>query len=247
MIDRPARDRVIAAMEAYMNDEITAFAFDEALNDISSDDAAVNEATVFLWYFYDDLIDHPIHATKELWNVMYRIILFLQNDADLETEWLSRRSVTQGVAGGMLALLVLLALLAWKFGVAWPLLAGWVAGGVLAWVISRWFRAPLRKEPEEAEDEILFPFDSRKDIFHAARSIPGFRKKRFPPEFAQRRTRSRLHESCIELTAWLYWIPLICVLWLIFTPVILFHQMFPIQVERRSYRFPATLENGKTA
>lgn len=242
MIDRPARDRMVAAIEAYMNDEIMAFAFDEALNDISSEDAAVNEATVFLWYFYDDIIDHPIHATKELWNVMYRIILFLQSDADLETEWISRRSATQVVAGGML---VVLAILAWKFGVAWPLVAGWVAGGVLAWVMSRWFRTPLRKEQESQDDMDLFPFDSIADIFRAGRAVPGFHKKPFPPELAKRRVRSEWWETSIEIPGLEFFGK--CLAWLIFSPIILFRQMFPIRASRRHYRFQTPLESGKTA
>ncbi len=240
MIDRPARDQLVAAIEAYMNDEITAFTFDEAINAIpETRDEAVREASVFLWYFYDDCKDHLIVAQKEMWNAMYRMILFLRSDADLETQWHSYWSATQVAAGGVLVLFILLA---WIYGMNWPLIIAWIAGGVFAWGMNRWVREPLRSKQEKQKREDLFPFDSIMDIFHARQSVPDFHKKPFPPELAKRRIRSGWLEMNINIPGIDF---LGRCLWIIFSPLILFRQMFPIQVMRRSYRFQSRLENEK--
>ena len=192
MIDRVARDNMVAAIEAYMNDEIKAFAFDDALSNIynESADDAVREASRVLWFFYDDLVDHKIHATKEVWNLMYRIILFLRSNAELETKCMRRWSSTQMMA---FALILLIAFLVWTVGASWVLLIAWIGTGMLTWEIDRRIRAPLRKALHDPPNNIeVFPFDSVPSIFRAAKSVPDFHKRPFPPELAKRRIRTGL-------------------------------------------------------
>lgn len=180
MIDRAARDKTVAVIEAYMNDEIKAFAFDDALCDIVRDtrDEAVREATQVLWYSYDDLKDHLIVTNKEHWNFLHRIILFLRSDTELEKKWVRRWSSSQIVS---LGLIFLLPLVAWIFGASWPFLIAWITAGVVTWEVDRQIRAPQRNRLVGCPiDSDAFPFNSSLDILRAARSVPDFHKRRFP-------------------------------------------------------------------
>ncbi len=233
MIDRIAREKTVAAIEAYMNDEMKAFAFDDALYDIAAGtkDEAVREATQVLWYFYDDLIDHPIHANKFQWNFMYRIILFLRSNAELEKKWIRRWSLTQIMAFG---LALLLAGIGWTLGASWPLLIVWIVAGVLTWEIDRRIRAPHRNRLVGCPIDIdVFPFDSSLDILRAARSVPDFHKRRFPPELADRRIRNRWLEAEIHLPRFIL-LPLGFVGWTIMLPFVLLGHLFPLYVCRRN-------------
>ena len=58
MVDRAARDKVISAFEAYLDDQITAFEFDDRLQEIASEDLTVNEVIHAAWFHYDDCKDH---------------------------------------------------------------------------------------------------------------------------------------------------------------------------------------------
>ena len=50
MIDRAARDQVISAFEAYLDDQITAFEFDDRLQQIESEDRTVNKVIHAAWF-----------------------------------------------------------------------------------------------------------------------------------------------------------------------------------------------------
>ena len=242
MIDRPARDKTVAAIEAYMNDEITAFAFDEAIFNVSdeTDDESVRTLVMALWFFYDDLKDHKIVAGEEQWDILHRIILFLRSDTEIasrsdsgkEVKRIRRWSITQLAALGMM---VLLAVIVWNFGESWELLIVWVAGGVLTWKIDRRIRKPLRDPlPEpDANTADTWPFDSPEEFRHAEQSVPDFHKRPFPPELAKRRIRNALLEMNIpfprELLVLLKFIG-----WTIVLPLVLLGQIFPMWECRRT-------------
>jgi len=241
MIDRAARDKMVVAIEAYMNDEIKAFAFDEALSNITCEtkDGAVREASYVLWFFYDDLKDHKICASKEMWKLMYRIILFLRSNAEIETKCKWQWSSTQIMAFGLILLISLLAL---TVGESWMLLIAWIGAGVLTWEIDRRIRAPLRKGWYEQPGNIeVFPFDSVPSIFRAAKSVPDFHKRPFPSELAKRHIRTGLtgilFNTQIHLPR-----PILLTFgfigWTIVLPFILLIQLFPLYHCQRTVIVP---------
>lgn len=241
MIDRVARDKTVAAIEAYMNDEMMAFEFDDTLQDIvaKTEDEAVVDAVRILWYFYDDLTDHNIHASKEQWNLMYRMILFLRSDAELEIKKNRLWSATQIVAFG---LMVLIALLAWTFSESWILLIAWIGAGILTWEMSRRIRTPLYYQYTiHLTENTVFPFDSSLDILRAARSVPNFHKRPFPSELAKRRIRNGLLGAFLETEIHfprLIILPLAFVGWTIVLPLVLIGQLFPLHIHRRTVVVP---------
>ena len=92
MIDRSARDQVISAFEAYLDDQITAFEFDERLQEIESGDRTVNEVIRAAWFHYDDCTDHKVHLSKPEWDYFQRLLLILASDAELSWSHSSRWS-----------------------------------------------------------------------------------------------------------------------------------------------------------
>jgi len=238
MIDRATRDETVAAIEAYMNDEITAFAFADTTHRIATGtkDEAVGEAVETLWYFYDDITNHKIVANKEEWNLMQRFILFLQSDAELATKCERQWSVTQIVA---LCLIAFIVLFAWIFGESWILFITWIGAGALTWEIDRRFRAPLRAG--RLIDVITFPFDSSLDIIRAARTVSNFHKRRFPQELAKRRIRNgwlgRLGDAQIHIPRPIL-LPFAFIGWTIILPCVLFWQLFPLYVHQRAVIIP---------
>jgi len=231
MIDRDARDKMVAVIESYMNDEIMAFAFDDALNNIETKDEAVKEARAILWFFYDDLKDHKIVANKEQWNLLCRFILFLRSDAELEIKRKYQCTEIQAIA---LCLIILISLLAWTVGASWILLLAWVGAGIFTWEVDRRFLAPLREQWNGCSTDNIevFPFDSVPNIFRAAKSVPNFHKHRFPQELAKRRIRNTWLEMNIHIPRPIL-LPFVFVGWIIALPCVLLMQLCPVRVEQR--------------
>ena len=245
MIDRAARNKMVATIEAYMNDEIKAFAFNDALREISSKtkDKAVEDMQMFLWFFYDDITDHNIVASKEAWNLLHRIILFLRSDAEVETKRERQWSSTQLIAFGLILLLVWLT---WTMGGSGIWLIAWIGMGMLTWEIDRRIRAPLRKSSSELSELPgnieVFPFDSVPSIFRAAKSVPDFHKRPFPPELAQRRIRNGLSGFLFNTEIHLPRPILLFfgfVGWTIVLPFVLLGQLFPLYRCQRTVIVPA--------
>ncbi len=88
MIDRDARNAVVAALEDYQLERITAFEFDERIFDVAdkSLDQTVRECVDALCGFYDDCTDHRVVAEKYEWDIWERLRLLLLSDAELEAE-----------------------------------------------------------------------------------------------------------------------------------------------------------------
>jgi hypothetical protein len=236
MIDRVARNKMVASIEAYMNDEIKAFAFDDALREIvcKTKDGAVKDAWSILWFFYDDLKDHKIVASKEAWNLMYRIILLLRSDAEVEKKWMRHWSLTQFIA---LGLILFLSWLTWTIGGSGIWMIAWIGTGLLTWEIDRRIRAPLRKERNGLPSNIeVFPFDSVPEIFRAAKSVPDFHKRPFPPELVKRRVRN--YDMQIPFPR-----PIMTFFgfigWTMVLPLVLLVQIFPLYHCQRTVIVPA--------
>jgi hypothetical protein len=98
MIDCAARNEVIAAFEAYLDDTITAFEFDDRLQEIDSEDRTVNEVVRAAWFHYDDCVDHKVHLSKQEWDYFQRLLLILRSDAELSSSEMRRWSWDHALA-----------------------------------------------------------------------------------------------------------------------------------------------------
>lgn len=73
------------AIDRYLGREITAFQFDEAIDELAwrTEDETVKDVMLALWYFYDDITDHWARLTKPEWDLYYRLNLFLRSGNEM--------------------------------------------------------------------------------------------------------------------------------------------------------------------
>ncbi|TWU30305.1 hypothetical protein [Bythopirellula polymerisocia] len=65
MIVREARNGLAALIRRYLNEQLTAFEFDDALDEFhESSDDAVRFVADSVWYHYDDCDDHLVVLNK---------------------------------------------------------------------------------------------------------------------------------------------------------------------------------------
>jgi hypothetical protein len=69
-----------AIIRDYMAERITAFELDDALDRLarSSQDRTLSFVKTLMWFHYDDLKNHKVHATKEEWDYFNRLLLLLE-------------------------------------------------------------------------------------------------------------------------------------------------------------------------
>lgn len=218
MIDRTARNEVIAAFEAYLDDQIMAFEFDDRLQDIDSEDRTVNEIVHAAWFYYDDCKDHKVGLSKPEWDYFQRLLLILRSDAELSSFVKRRWSWDHALAWIALSAFI---------GIA--VIVGW-GGHLLLWAIPFGIISVLignyrgRRESAPLPDEIAcVPFDSFSQIRQFRQHLPGFEKRRYRREIGHRTVRSKAEESFNWAFSRCYWI-----LW---GPVVLLFQGFPSTVD----------------
>ena len=218
MIDRKARVETAQAIRSYMNEETSAFQFDDALGKASSGtgDKTVRVIGRALWFHYDDCKDHKIVASKEEWDYFSRLLLVLESDGEMETtkswrEW----HPLQGVAA---LLLLLFLVIAFREGFGEHLLAYALPFGppsmLLAWLNSR-----RRRKTTSMEASALTPFSTFGSLLAVRRKVGGFMKRRYPKAIGSRRIR----DPIIDKLMWVPW----SIAWSMFSPVALFFQMLP--------------------
>jgi hypothetical protein len=213
MIDRNARNAVIAAFEDFLEDKITAFQFDDRLQDIESDDRTVNAVVHAAWYHYDDCKDHKVTLSKQEWDYFQRLLLILRSNTEIATSETTRRSWDHVVAWLSLALFIVAAFFV-EWGIQLVLLA--IPFGLISMLISRYRRQSF---PEPSPNEIAYmPFDSYSQIRWLRRQAPSFQKRRYRSEIEGRRIRSKVEESFNSVFA--------SFLWLILGPIVLLFQGF---------------------
>jgi len=218
MIDRAARDEVIAAFEAYLDDQITAFEFDGRLQDIECEDRTVNEVIHAAWFHYDDCTDHKVHLSKPEWDYFQRLLLILRSDAELSSSEEKRWSWDHALAWFALVGFIGIAMIA---GWGWHLLLWAIPFGIISVLISVYRR---RQEPDPRPDEIAcVPFDSFAQIRQFRQVIPEFVKRRYRREIGQRTIRGEAEESFNWAFSHCYWI--LC------GPIVLLFQGFPSSVD----------------
>lgn len=201
-----------------MNEEMTAFQFDDALTEASSatPDKTVQSIGRALWCHYDDCKDHKIVASKEEWDYFNRLLLLLESEAELQTtkswrEW----HPLQAVAA---LLLLLFLVIASRVGFGEHLFAYALPFGppsmLLAWLNSR-----RQRKTSSTAETALTPFPTVRSLLAVRRRVGGFVKHRYPKRIVSRRIRDPL----IDKLMWVLW----SIAWCMFSPVALFFQMLP--------------------
>lgn len=218
MIDRAARDEVITTFETYLDDQITAFEFDDRLQIVDSEDQTVNEIIHAAWFHYDDCKDHKVHLTKPEWDYFQRLLLILRSDAELSASEEKRWSWDHALAWVAFTSFIGIAMIA---GWGWHLLMWAIPFGIISVLISDFRR---RREPIPQEDEIAcVPFDSFSQIRQFRQHLPRFVKRRYHSEIEQRTVRGKAEESFNWAFSHCYWI--LC------GPVVLLFQGFPSTID----------------
>lgn len=216
MVDRAARQELMDHINAFLDEQITAFEFNELLHSFRGPDIepTVRAVAELLWYHYDDCKDHLVAFSKPQWDHVQRLMLILASDAELHSA--SRRiwSVRQLFAAIQLAGC---AWLAARFGVGQHLLVMWMPLGLASNALSKWRTRSLATR--EQTPCRLVPFSSISELKQLRRSVPGFRKRQIPAAVAQREVRSPLMMWLIMCQFYLMWI--------VFAPLTLFGQCLP--------------------
>ena len=217
------------AIRSYMNEESTAFQFDDELFEASS---VTNDKTVqclrrALWFFYDDCKDHKIVATKEVWDYFNRVLLLLESDGEMETirSWRKWQPL-QGVAA---LLLLAFAVIAFRVGFGQHLIAYALPFGPPSMLIA-WLNSRRRRQTVRACETALTPFPSLSSLIAIRRRAGGFMRRRYPKAINGRRIRDQI----IEKLMWVPW----SIAWCMFSPVALFIQMLPERESETRIKMP---------
>ncbi|MHB1456304.1 MAG: hypothetical protein ACYC0V_05250 [Armatimonadota bacterium] len=229
MVDRTARDKMIAATRSFMDSEIGSFRFDEILYEIklSTKDETVKDVADLLWDHYDDLKDHEIVVSKKEWDLFNRLLLLLESDATLKfAESSSPLCWRNFVAGASLACFLALAC---HSGFGTHLFAKAIAFGLISMLLSFLGSRAEASDPIATKVNVV-PFASIGNLLTIRRMVPEFSRHRYPHGLKTRRLRS-------PIAGFMMYIPA-AVLWLIFSPIVLFLQTSPEKVVTASVELP---------
>ncbi len=217
MVDRAARNQAAEAIEAYLDDRITAFDLDERLA-ADTEDALIAEVADLAWCHYDDCKDHQVVMTSHQWNLFQRLLLLLKSDAEINAgrdllrprkwEWDHQLACAAFIIYCLLAVLV-----GWN---GWLLVLG-LPFAAVAWFIDHYRKrtAPVLSAAEGS----LFPFATLSELRRVRAGITGFSKRRYRQELGDRRVRGELMMSFYDV--------LRGVVGTLLSPLMLMEQMLP--------------------
>lgn len=222
-VDRTERDALVQVIRRFLNEETSAFAFDEELDEFrNSSDPVVRFVSYTVWYHYDDCVDHLVALSKQEWDYFQRLLLLLESDGQIVTTPVRRWSWTQLVA---LACLMGFGWCIARFGWGEQLLVFSIPFGFVSIGIS-FLRA--RKRTAGPYDRILTPFPTFSQLVVTYRSTPTFTKKHYPNLLTERHIRSRVAEFGVWLQTYAAWILL--------SPIPLLVQTLPLTETRTDVR-----------
>jgi len=222
VVDRVQRDAVATAIRRFLNEELTAFEFDELLWDLpKTTDRVVGFVMAAVWYYYDDCTDHLVALSRPEWDCFQRLLLLLESDADLEITSTRYWSWTQAGAG--VSLVALFWGKMYAFGGELPWLVLTIPLGVISLLLT-WLRRRI-DSPEPAVE--LYPFASFGELRLLYRKTTTFRKMRYRQEIEPRKIR---RFGNWQLPAALQF----AIFRLVFSPLVLIAQTFPQKdIQRR--------------
>ena len=213
MVDRNARNSLAELIRRYLDEEIKAFDFDDALDDFrGSGDDAVRFVSDALWYHYDDCDDHLVVLSKPEWNYFQRLLLLLESDSSVRFTHSRHWTYLQLLAAALLLLCVGIVA---KTGLGYHLLVFFIPFGIGSIAISH-----VRRPPEDfgPYDAIITPFESLCDL-RTVYENTCFRKVRYPSELAKRAIRS-------PFMNW-FFVAYYYICWCLLAPVPLLFQCLP--------------------
>ena len=199
-----------------MDEALTAFAFDEEINELrtATADGTVQFVVDSLWFHYDDCKDHLAGLSKPEWDYFQRLILLLESDAEIERLRQRRWSVRQVVAG---IALIGFGLCVSRIGIGWHLLGFALLFGPVSILLSYWRNCSERRQAEERLRLAPFSVDLRTACHPYGRlrlleeEIPGWCQDQ------------EIHSRLMTMAVWLQ----TAVLWSFISPLILLFQTLP--------------------
>jgi len=216
MIVREDREGLCNCIREYLDENITAFQFDEKLGAYrNSQDETVCAVALEMWYYYDDCKNHKVVALKREWDYWQRLLLVLESGSELA---MRRKRVWH------LSQLVALC------GVVTIVSAFWIdyGIGILCWFFLWPVSIALSKSRERRVRELwkdirreCYPFSDLSEIRLALGHARHFGKPKYPASLARRRIRDRG-------TDFLMWVQSYLV-WCFGTPLVLCAQTFPLR------------------
>lgn len=219
-VSRQERAELAAIINRYLNDEITAFEFDDELQRFcGSTDAAVRFVATDLWHYYDDFEDHPVVLSRAGWGYLQRLLLLLESDASIETANVYRWSWTQ-----LVAIVALVGMVAVVTSTGWGdhLWIYAIPFGLISYVLA--IRA-TQADTTQPYRTVLCPFTTFSDL-HAAYQRVGFKKVHYPRSLRDRKIRP----ASSHLPLHLQWF-MGAMFW---APIMLLFQSFPtVNVESK--------------
>jgi hypothetical protein len=216
---REQRDELAGVIRSFLDEQITAFKFDELLDEFrESTDETIRYVTGAAWYHYDDCDDHFVTLSKPEWDYFQRLLLLLESDNQIEITTKRRWHWSQVVALAALAGFLWLAV---QVGWGSQLLIAAIPFGVVSISIS-YLRA--RTGRDGPYDAVLSPFASFAELKSTFDSVTTFRKTRYPRTLERRRIRSPLLNFAYQLQFFAGW--------LMFSPVPLLVQTLPVTETR---------------
>ena len=222
MFSRYDRDRLAELINRYLNDELTAFKFDEQLSEIAAGtkDDTVKQVVDLFWSHYDDVDDHKVVASKEEWDYFQRLLLILKSDADIISESGSRKwTLRQAVAAVCVAIFVVVLV---RTGFGSHLFLATAPLGLVSMLLWHWRScAEARRLHEQTA---ILPFGSLRQVLSVRRRVRSFVKARYPIRLGSRLIRGPVAEAA----NWLHF----AIGLLLFSPVVLIFQTLPERQHR---------------
>ncbi len=226
MIDRKARDAMSEAIQAFMDQKIGSYKFDDMIFEIArnSHDQSVVAIRDALWSCYSDTEDHKIRAEKQTWDFLNRLRLVLASD--VEADWY-RTGPRWNIYRTLWALLLAgLGFVAWQARFGKVLLVSWLLAGFAVSVLL-WVRTHIDMKAA-APNFPLFPFPSLKSLLATRRQVTRFARKRYPQSLLRR---AKLHRY-LDKAMWVLRGPLLVAL----APLLLFALVLPIRQQEMKLR-----------
>lgn len=86
-VDLSARADLREALVGYLRGDLRTFEFDDRnslyFEQGRTNDQSLREIGRILWMLHDDFIDHPISVSSEGWQLLVRVVTFLETDLEL--------------------------------------------------------------------------------------------------------------------------------------------------------------------
>ncbi len=201
MVDFEARQKLAEIIRQYLNEELTAFQFDDLLQQFyENSDSTVQGVSKHLWHLYDDCDDHFVVADKPTWDYVQRLLLLLdsgfQTDVCCIRQWSARQLVS-------VFLLLCCIGIAYQVGIGWHLIPLFIPFGILSIIVSQLGSSQNRTDPFE---KYTTPFRSIAELELAYRSARDFRKSRYPKHLNHRKIRSEVMSGIYLFKFYLLWV-----------------------------------------